>query len=167
MSESTDLVFKDPSGEYVVRISEKVADRIKTYCQMRMDQETGGVLVGRYTGSQREAVVMFADGPPLDSKRGAFSFLRGVEGLAKKLAAFWTREGLYYLGEWHYHPLSAPVPSRTDHDCMSAIRSQRRVDCKVPILVIIGGNPQGQPLWSVTVYPAKGNPKSLPLLSRA
>ncbi len=46
------------------------------------------------------------------------------------------KEGDYYLGEWHYHPGGAPVPSSCDADQLRAIALEDRYKCPEPILVI-------------------------------
>lgn len=49
-------------------------------------------------------------------------------------------QGLYYLGEWHYHPNTSAVPSSTDLKQMFILSKNNDLKCPEPILIIIGGN---------------------------
>ena len=47
-------------------------------------------------------------------------------------------QGLYYLGEWHYHPKASPLPSSTDVNQMFRFANSSDLKCPEPILVIFG-----------------------------
>lgn len=74
--------------------------------------ETGGILVGHYTSDKSTAVVTEALPPPKDSMRGRSWFHRGISGLRGLLVKCWNNQvRTYYIGEWHYHPVSILEPS--------------------------------------------------------
>ena len=103
--------------------------------------ETGGLLLGRYAEDGRCALIKEATPPPPDSKRTPLSFQRGVIGLNELLEQRWKGPGDHYLGEWHYHPYAAPVPSPTDQRTMHGVSRNPQSRCDSPVLIIIGGAP--------------------------
>ncbi|TAK00609.1 MAG: hypothetical protein EPO36_08165 [Chloroflexota bacterium] len=117
-------------------------------------QETGGILVGRYTEFGDRVRVVEATGAPSDSRSFPAAFVRGVVGLTHRLRAAWHR-GLYYVGEWHCHPYASPQPSRRDLAQILAFSRDGQYRCPRPVLIIIGGDPQ-QPAASVHVVLDRG-----------
>src|SRR4051812_10740880 len=84
----------------------------KEFCR-HFPNETGGILIGRYSEDLRIATVTRAETKTSDSISGRTWFIRGRSGLTKLLGQLWG-SGQYYLGEWHTHPEGPPVPSTTD-----------------------------------------------------
>lgn len=148
----TSRLFASPDGRFAVKIEQFLLDHIKSICLQNPDLETGGILVGKYSTDLITAIVLHIDGPTKDSKSGSTWFFRGIKGLKKSLDTFWTKENLYYLGEWHYHPLSSPKPSEIDDLHMKSITKNDNMRCENPILLIIGGDPRNKEIFSVTVY---------------
>ena len=101
----------------------------------------GTSLVGYYSDDGFEASVL--DLAPLssDSKGSRTSFYRGIAGLGKFFAKLCrTFSGRrHYVGEWHSHPNSTPIPSGTDNRNQLAIAKDTKTDCPECILIIIGG----------------------------
>lgn len=114
--------------------------------------ETGGILIGRYTDNGRTAVIVEATPRPRGSRFGWAWFQRSNAGLNKILDQRW-KDGLHYLGEWHFHPGGSPSPSGPDIVSMQSISSNRQYHCREPILLIIGGRPPDEFDISVTVHP--------------
>jgi len=131
-------------------------ESILKYCNNSNGKETGGILIGRYSLEQNMAIVTHVSGPPEDSKSGSYFFLRGIKGLQKILNRLWSRKE-YYLGEWHFHPYAAPIPSNTDNQQMVEFSCDIRMKCPEPILLIIGGNPITEWSMKVIVYPKSQN----------
>lgn len=100
--------------------------------------ETGGILIGKYCEDHCIAVIEEATPVPPDSTRNGSSFVRGTSGLRSRLREAWQR-GSYYLGEWHSHPKSKPLPSDTDKATLASIASNPNMHCTNPVLFIIGG----------------------------
>ncbi|MBL8399788.1 Mov34/MPN/PAD-1 family protein [Accumulibacter sp.] len=76
--------------------------------------ESGGILLGLRRGRHLE--VLTATEPSSHDKRSAFFFVREAEGHAEVAEQAWIRGGrqVDYLGEWHTHPQTIPIPSSID-----------------------------------------------------
>jgi integrative and conjugative element protein (TIGR02256 family) len=114
-----------------------------------LPNETGGILVGRYTKELDYAVVSEASAPPSDSRAGRTWFTRGVRGLRRLLSRLW-KQRTYFLGEWHFHPHAAPDPSGVDLEQLGTIASSKDYQCAAPLLVIIGGDPNDT--WTLRAF---------------
>ena len=131
-----------PCGRYGLRISGPILIKMLNFCKMSTNTETGGILVGYYNKRHDCAIVTDCSGPPSDSilKRGIFQ--RGIRGLQQWINKLWAlKKRRYYLGEWHYHTLSEPNPSRLV-DVQQIMRTSKEVTyrCPEPIMVILGGD---------------------------
>ena len=122
------LTARCPSG---------VFDTMIGHCLDVGNLETGGILVGKTSGSRAEVVE--ATGPAEDSVHGATDFIRSATGLNEYLDGARSR-GLHYLGEWHYHPGRHPVPSDDDRETMQSIAHDEDYDCPIPLWIIVGGD---------------------------
>ncbi|MBX3408215.1 MAG: Mov34/MPN/PAD-1 family protein [Phycisphaeraceae bacterium] len=125
-------------------------------CRQARRLETGGVLVGRYSSDQRIAQVDVATGPGSDSQAGGTWLVRGVRGLQKVLDAFWSQKRGYYVGEWHFHPGAAPCPSHRDVSQMRSIAKSNTYHCPEPLLIILGGDPDGAYSLHAEVFTRSG-----------
>ncbi|MFT3767498.1 MAG: Mov34/MPN/PAD-1 family protein [Minicystis sp.] len=115
------------------------------------DRETGGILAGDYNEALDCARVVKVSAPPRDSRAGAWSFERGIDGLGDWLATLWRgRRRMYYLGEWHYHPHASPEASAQDRAQMVAVAREKAYACPEPLLVILGGDADRG--WELRVY---------------
>jgi integrative and conjugative element protein (TIGR02256 family) len=139
---------------------ERLAEILR-FCRRAGNRETGGILIGRYNESLDLAIVHQVSGPPRDSVSGRTWFHRGVEDLQKILLDRWRGARDYYLGEWHFHPGSPPVPSPDDEEQMKELASTAESLCPEPILLILGGNPRGEWSLSAHVYPRSGSPQEM------
>jgi hypothetical protein len=110
--------------------------------------ETGGILIGRYGPDGWVADVLEATPKPKGSKSGFFWFQRSDKGLTALLEERW-QQGLYYLGEWHFHPGGTPTPSGSDIGAMLKVARDEAYRCSAPLLAILGGHPPTN--WSVSV----------------
>jgi integrative and conjugative element protein (TIGR02256 family) len=131
-------------------------------CTDSASQETGGILVGYYTPAHDCAIVTALSGPPEDSIRGQRLFKRGTRGIQRWISRLWREQRHYYLGEWHFHPRGAPVPSPDDRGQMQKFSKDKKLKCPEPILLIIGGNPKGE--WSANAYVFPADQDCVPLL---
>lgn len=100
---------------------------IHTFRQLRLPNETGGVLLGSYD-MQRRIIYLAAMLPsPPDSEEWPTSYKRGSAGLAAAVAdvADRTLLNLEYVGEWHSHPTDAGTDmSDTDKIAMKEIAGE-------------------------------------------
>lgn len=146
------MIFKAPDGLFGLSIPTPVVRKILGYCARELPNETGGILIGRYNESLNMALVSEATPAPLDSRAGRTWFYRGTQGLSKRLNKAW-QDGLYYLGEWHFHPLADSTPSETDRRQLRDIAKNERYHCADPLLLIVGGRPYRNWLASSYVFP--------------
>ncbi len=143
-------VFLAPDRSIAVEIEPQAMKSMLRVCARAGGLETGGVLIGRYSPFGDRVVVSRVTGPPPDSQRFRFNFIRGIAGLSRRFELVW-REGLYYVGEWHLHPHGPPRPSSTDVNQVMLFSSEAGYRCPHPILVILGGDPSSEWLIDVEV----------------
>lgn len=136
-----------PDSLYGARIESSALRTILDTCRVSGRSETGGILVGRYSEDRRLATIQSASAPAPDSRAGPFWLVRGVRGLHAWLEELWKEDAGYYLGEWHFHPFAAPTPSSQDLKQMRRIATTPSYQCADPLLLIVGGNPNGQ--WTI------------------
>ena len=110
-------------------------------CNKSNPYETGGIIIGRYSDDNLTANITEISTPTDDSVKQKFAFKRGIMGLQKKLNMLWEKN-YYYLGEWHYHPNSSPIPSKADFKQMLSLSQDKKLNCPEPILIIVGGSQQ-------------------------
>lgn len=138
-----------------VDIEDDALEAMLAHCRRAGRRETGGVLIGTYSEWLDRAVIKSVTGPPRDSMRWPFSFLRGVLGLTALFARAWQR-GEHYLGEWHFHPRASARPSGQDLVQMAVFAANPDYQVKHAVLIVIGGNPDRE--WTLSVHvigPAK------------
>ncbi len=133
-------VFVADDHSVAVSVLAKVQRTMIRHCRQARRRETGGILIGQYTGLGDRAIISEATGPPRDSIAGPTSFIRGIYGLQQRIDRAW-RQQKYYLGEWHFHPLAPPVPSDRDRTQIMAFSSDPAYQCPEPILLVVGGDP--------------------------
>jgi integrative and conjugative element protein (TIGR02256 family) len=159
------LELRSQDGRFGLVLSRGQERLLRKRCSISWPNETGGILVGRYSERRETAVVTRLPPAPADSVSGRARFVRGLHGLQGLIRRLWNQSlGVreYYLGEWHCHPGQAPVPSPQDQAQMRAIANDGKWQCPEPVLVIIGGSPTAGWLIAARVYP-RGS-ESLPLL---
>ncbi len=142
------LIFHADNCSLGMKIETSALRELLKTCAQSGRQETGGILWGYYDEGLVMASVTKVSGPPLDSVRGNYSFVRGVRGVQEMVSRLWNlKRRQYYLGEWHFHPYSVPTPSTTDISQMISHANDNKLSCPEPLLVIVGGNPKGD--WSI------------------
>jgi integrative and conjugative element protein (TIGR02256 family) len=156
-----DLNFCSADGRFGVHVPGATIRRLLYLCRSSGKRETGGILVGKYSAALDCARVSAASGPPSDSIHGPSWFQRGTRGLQRWLGRRWATRGDHYLGEWHFHPYSAPTPSHTDFQQLGHIARSADYSCPEPILIILGGDPAGK--WSISAHVVP-NTRSIVLL---
>lgn len=116
-----DLICEDIEPGVQVRIGRGAwGDLQEWIAKSRKDAgpevETGGLLFGERDEAARVLWVTEVSGPPPDSVASADKFICGIEGTAALNAEkrSRTRGSVHYLGMWHTHPDSLPLPSSTD-----------------------------------------------------
>lgn len=131
------MVYANIENNLKIHLSEDLLFELQAYCTQSKHLETGGILIGRYIDNNCSAQITTVIGPPSDSKHGRTTFVRGTKGLKKIFDSNW-KKGLYYLGEWHYHPYALPDPSFQDINQIKNISTDRKYHCPEPLMIIIG-----------------------------
>lgn len=150
--EMNNIFFQDEHQRYNVTLRHKCYKQMLYYSDKANPYETGGILIGNYSKDLTTANILQITPPPKNSNHKRNSFYRSSIKLKKILDIAWE-QGYYYLGEWHYHPNSIPIPSNIDIKQMIDFSKAKSLKCPEPILVIIGGNRTD---WKITlsVFPS-------------
>lgn len=135
----------DPANAFEIRISQDAWLQMQKYIDRsawRFGQrvETGGILFGERDETLKIMWVDEFSPPPRDSTLTPTEFVCGTRGTAE-LHAKRDRESrgsIRYIGMWHTHPESLPVPSSTDLLAMSTLSSQTGGQFAHSLMVIIG-----------------------------
>lgn len=145
----TKRIYNSNDYAYNVILDSRQLEKMLNFCKEKMPFETGGIIVGNYTEDGNYARITDISGPPKDSKHSKRNFYRGIADLTTWLSELWDK-GEYYLGEWHFHPNSYPIPSIIDINQMKKISLDLRYHCPEPILLIVGGNPNYR--WDISCH---------------
>lgn len=152
MSEMKPGLYADVENRFQVLLEQSALTRALTLARSSGQNETGGVLIGRYEDDGAAAVVEEVTGSPRGSIFSRIRFQRAAGNLRELLLRKWSSKS-HYLGEWHYHPGHTPDPSGRDKSTMARIASDKRYSCSEPLLLIIGQGPDGEPRLSLHVFP--------------
>ncbi|KZZ85544.1 Mov34/MPN/PAD-1 family protein [Bacillus sp. SJS] len=142
------LIFTESNHRFKVSIPKQILSEVKKLCELAFPNETGGILIGSYSEELKCANVSEIIVAPPDSKSGPTWFLRGTNGVKRKLDRLWI-DKKYYIGEWHYHPDCSSNLSSQDIKQMINISNNENYKCPEPILVIVGGKTN---LWEYSTY---------------
>lgn len=142
-------IFKSADNRFSVEINDRILNSIKSECIKVNNKETGGILIGKYSEDNSNAIISSVTGPPKDSKQKKCAFERGVIGLNSIIDYNWDL-GYYYLGEWHFHPNTSSQPSTIDNKQMKKFAMNKSLKCPEPILLVIGGNQDK--CWELSVH---------------
>ena len=139
------LLSVDPANAFEIRISQsawlemqKHVDRSAWRFGQRV--ETGGILLGERDETLKIIWVDEFSPPPSDSTLTQTEFICGIRGTAQLHAKREreTRGSIRYIGMWHTHPESLPVPSSTDLLAVSKLSSETGGQFAHSLMVIIG-----------------------------
>jgi integrative and conjugative element protein (TIGR02256 family) len=135
------LLLKD----HQIRITQSALKEVKAWASKnrrtrKADVETGGLLWGEWDEATRIIWVTGASGPPPDSKHSAKHFVCGVIGTKEEheTRIRLSRRSVGYIGMWHTHPTSRPLPSETDFAGMHDILTAGELPPRKNLLLIFG-----------------------------
>lgn len=141
-----DAVLQDPQFGYHVRLSTAAESQMLTWIRKSertsgKNIETGGVLFGQIDDFLKIIWVTAASGPPPDSVASRTGFVCGTRGVAEANAALsaQTRGAASFVGSWHTHPGSAPIPSTIDQGAMEKLLGSPDFSGRQFLMLIIGG----------------------------
>ena len=145
------LRFICPTSGLGVTLEPAAVRKLKLAASQAWPNETGGVLVGRYTSARTMAQVEDLSTATEDSKAGKRWFVRGTQRLSHWLQACLKDRRQTYVGEWHTHPGGAPDPSWQDIASVREISTTPAMDRPETILLILGGDLRSNPTFHVSV----------------
>lgn len=134
-----------PCAELELRVSPAVFKEVRGWAAQNRrkraaDVETGGLIWGEWDDATGVIWISDVSRPPADSKHSRELFVCGKKGTAAENAARQrhTRGALQYIGMWHTHPVSQPLPSEVDYAGMEQIFSMGPVPPSKNLLFIFG-----------------------------
>ena len=135
----------DERSAYRIRLAPNVQIQIETHIldaheRLGAEAETGGPLYGEWDAALGVLWVDEAGSAPSDSIETANRFLCGVEGLEEdneRLLAT-TRGATGFIGTWHTHPRTAPVPSEVDYSSMVDFFARPEILPRTFLMIIVG-----------------------------
>ena len=112
-----------PSDQLELRVSPAVFKEVRGWVAQNRrkraaDVETGGLLWGEWDDATGVVWISAVSGPPVDSQHSSELFVCGNAGTVAehKTRLNQTRRAVQYLGMWHTHPVSQPLPSHVDYE---------------------------------------------------
>jgi integrative and conjugative element protein (TIGR02256 family) len=131
-------VARHSDGTRDVTVPVSVLEQLTAFAQGRKRKEAGGILLGRIY-RDHDDIVCLAE-PSAGDRAGLFSFLRRRAPAQKKIDDAWNRSGghIAYLGEWHTHPGSIPLPSGQDRRMIERATQSTIMDIDY-LYLLIGG----------------------------
>lgn len=157
-SYADDTILEDPRRGYQVCLSQRAQKQMQRWVEKSRDMagpevETGGLLFGERNDAAGVIWVTEVIGPPSDSDARPDLFECGTVGTlaAHRSRKRWSRGSVCYVGMWHTHPVSAPVPSPTDFLGMQKILQEGVVNPSKSLLVILG-TPHDEPHLGAYVF---------------
>ncbi len=126
---------------WTVKVSEVLLKKLDERRAEKLQNETGGVLIG--TLDHERSIVYAVDliASPTDSDEYPTSYIRGIDGLKVRVDEIQkiTNNNLQYIGEWHSHPDGAGLtPSSDDKKLFAWIEGYMKLESYPPIMVIVG-----------------------------
>jgi len=140
-----DHLVRDPHHGYQVRIAPSALRDIRGWINRNnrvsgSDIETGGLLFGEFNEPARIVWISEVSGPPPDSTASAQGFVCGVEGTQEDNTERKTRTkgAVTFVGMWHTHPVSQPIPSQTDLGAMFDLLVAAENKPRHTLMLIVG-----------------------------
>ncbi len=139
------IVSVDGETGFETRISEDTWIKLQTHIARSAWRrgkrvETGGVILGEKDEVLRVIWVDEVTGPPKDSTMSETEFICGTRGTAAlhRKCDLQSRGSVRYIGMWHTHPDSAPLPSPTDMMAMLSLSAQTGSSDAHTLMLIVG-----------------------------
>lgn len=121
--------------------NEGLRDSFYKLRDVRLPNETGGILLGYFDHKSKCLYLVDALSAPSDSLEEQSSFIRGVDGLDDAIVQCKRRTAniVNYIGEWHSHPNNVSSnPSDLDIKLHNDL-SQQMISEGLPVLMVIVG----------------------------
>ncbi|MFF2533775.1 ThiF family adenylyltransferase [Brevibacillus sp. NPDC058079] len=128
-------------NEWTICTDRRFINRIYELREGKLPKETGGVLIGSFDMQRKIVYVMDTISSPPDSREWPTLYIRGFQGLQKRLDEIreLTSGGLEYVGEWHSHPAGyGCLPSLEDRRAFSWLETHMSPEGKPALMMIAG-----------------------------
>lgn len=114
------------SDGWQLRLSRRVADRVRAEAKTYSSVETGGVMIGLTSARLKTVTVVDLLEAPADSRRTPTMFVLGTDGLQSAIHHRHEQSGqtLFDVGTWHSH-LRDEGPSLTDWQTAADLAAER------------------------------------------
>lgn len=140
------LEFHNQTRSRSLKISDGVLEHLMKNKQKGLfATETGGQLFAEF--SKEAITIVHASGPRIqDKRRTRFSFAPSRQVETKEIDAFFKR-GLHFVGDWHTHPESRPIPSQLDLESMAKCYLESIHNLDAFVMIIVGTDEFPHGLW--------------------
>ncbi|MBT2896092.1 hypothetical protein HET64_05265 [Streptomyces sp. McG3] len=126
-----------------------ITDELRTADRSR---ETGGILLGHHVHNM--VTVQHAGTPGPEAVQTPTYFLRDLAHAQALADDAYAQDHSVWIGEWHTHPASRPVPSSRDASTYHQLLNNPELAFHSFIAVILG---QRGPQWDVTAWSCRDN----------
>lgn len=129
---------------WTLYFDDEVLNKVFEAREVRLPNETGGILIGSYDVQRRIVYVIDTILSPPDSKEYPNAYIRGCKGLKERVDEIQqvTLEMLKYVGEWHSHPKGHNTkPSSDDMKLFNWLDEHFSIDGLPPLMLIVGDQP--------------------------
>lgn len=142
----------DLSADPVLILRDQVLAHFGRHRQLKpYSVESGGQLFSRLASDIIE--VERATGPRWSDRRGRRLFVPNRRAERKEIRRMY-RTGLHFVGDWHSHPQSRPVPSARDIDSIRSEFELSEHELEFLVLVIVGTALPPEGLYVCSIGPS-------------
>lgn len=133
-------------------VTSDLLGRLEQAAESASPLETGGMLVGYEPPKNSAEIVVtgqIAAGP--DAYHSKARFEPDGAWQEERLAEMYRSSGRVatYVGDWHSHPRTSPVPSALDRETIARVARTRAARAPRPLMLILGQTPDG---WDPQAY---------------
>lgn len=138
-------------------IAKDIISLAEHWANQKFPYETGGMLLG-YIAENNDPVITNLIGAGPKAIHQTNYFLPDAEYQQHQLnTIFYETSGqVTYLGEWHTHPLSDPVPSGLDKQTLMRIAKAPESCIEQPLMMILGN---GNKKWNAALFQSRSKMK--------
>lgn len=134
-------VIRLKKGGWTIVTDEGLLEKLYSFRQERLPNETGGVLLGAFDVERRHIYITGSLLSPPDSLELSTGYVRGCRGLKETLTQVEknTNEMIEYIGEWHSHPPSSnTAPSNYDIQLFQWLTQTMGGEGLPAVMIIVG-----------------------------
>ena len=128
-------------GQWKVVLDEGLRERLSQNREVKLPNETGGVLLGSFDCERQIMYIVDTLPSPPDSEEKTYLYIRGYKGLRDTVGSVDLKTGgmLEYIGEWHSHPRGeSSRPSRYDLAAFEWLSELMSKDGLPAVMMVVG-----------------------------